>query len=63
MGRNHFSRHGGPCFINNGFSMHSENTPGHDHEDTKASNLVYSLLGLVCVLLPVCIAIVIAAVL
>jgi hypothetical protein len=31
MGRNYFSKHGGPYFINNGFSRHSEN-------DNKPSN-------------------------
>ncbi len=24
MGRNYFSKYGGPCFINNGFSNHTE---------------------------------------
>jgi hypothetical protein len=27
MGRNHFSKHGGPYFINDGFSRHSDNEP------------------------------------
>jgi hypothetical protein len=27
MGRNYFSKHGGPYFINDGFSHHSENNP------------------------------------
>jgi hypothetical protein len=27
MGRNYFSKYGGPCFINNGVSKH------HDHEE------------------------------
>jgi hypothetical protein len=29
MGRNHFSRAGGPYFINNGFSNHTD----HDHKE------------------------------
>jgi hypothetical protein len=28
MGRNYFSKHGGPYFINDGFSQHT-----HSHED------------------------------
>jgi hypothetical protein len=35
MGRNYFSKHGGPYFINDGFSHHSEsldkNTPDPEH--------------------------------
>ena len=35
MGRNYFSKHGGPYFINDGFSHHSEsldkNTPEPEH--------------------------------
>jgi hypothetical protein len=27
MGRNHFSQQGGPYFINDGFSKHSDNEP------------------------------------
>jgi len=27
MGRNYFSKHGGPYFINDGFSHHKENKP------------------------------------
>jgi hypothetical protein len=27
MGRNHFSKHGGPYFINDGFSRHLDNKP------------------------------------
>jgi hypothetical protein len=61
MGRNYFSRHGGPYFINDGVSQHDHH---HDNsEDKELSNLIYGLLGIVCVLLPVSMAIVIAAVL
>lgn len=31
MGRNHFSKAGGPYFINNGFSAHKEH---HKHDDS-----------------------------
>jgi hypothetical protein len=27
MGRNYFSKHGGPYFVNDGFSRHSETNP------------------------------------
>jgi hypothetical protein len=36
MGRNYFSRHGGPYFINNGFSQH------HDHDHNELSNHEHS---------------------
>ena len=32
MGRNYFSKHGGPYFINNGFSKH------HDHHDNNSED-------------------------
>ena len=36
MGRNYFSKYGGPCFINNGFSSHEhDHKPGETHEDIK----------------------------
>jgi hypothetical protein len=58
MGRNYFSKYGGPCFINDGVSQHDHNhKPGHTHEDIKPSNLIYGLLAALCILLPVCIAI------
>ena len=43
MGRNHFSRHGGPYFINNGFSnhTHSHDDPNHIESDRA---LILSLL-------------------
>jgi hypothetical protein len=34
MGRNHFSRAGGPYFINDGFSQHT-----HSHEDPNHNEL------------------------
>lgn len=64
MGRNYFSKAGGPYFINDGFSKHDhDHTPGHTHEDIKPSNLIYGLLAVLCVLLPVSMAIVILAIL
>ena len=46
MGRNYFSRHGGPYFINNGVSHHTDHDhkSGHTHEDIKPdTNLFYGL--------------------
>lgn len=63
MGRNYFSKHGGPYFINDGVSQHDHHTPGHTHEDIKPSNLIYGLLGILCILLPVSIAIAVLAIL
>jgi len=33
MGRNHFSKHGGPYFINNGISGHSHDHPNQNELD------------------------------
>jgi hypothetical protein len=64
MGRNYFSRHGGPYFINDGVSQHDHHhKPGHTHEDIKPSNLIYGLLGAIAILLPVSMAIAILAIL
>lgn len=64
MGRNYFSRHGGPYFINEGVSKHHDHhTPGHIHEDIKPSNLIYGLLGILAIVLPLSMAIVILAIL
>jgi hypothetical protein len=63
MGRNYFSKHGGPYFINDGISKHHDHTPGHTHEDIKPSNLIYGLLAILCVLLPLSMAMVILAIL
>ena len=36
MGRNYFSKYGGPCFLNDGFSKHDhDHKPGETHEDIK----------------------------
>ena len=36
MSPRNFSRYGGPCFINNGFSRHEhDHKPGKAHEDIK----------------------------
>ena len=45
MGRNHFSKHGGPYFINHGFSAHDHHhKPGQSHEDIKLDKkLFYSI--------------------
>lgn len=42
MGRNHFSRAGGPYFINNGFSKHTDHDhkSGHNHDDIKPDNVL-----------------------
>jgi hypothetical protein len=42
MGRNYFSKYGGPCFINDGFSKHTHdhNSEEHIKPDT---NLFYGL--------------------
>ncbi len=42
MGRNYFSRHGGPYFINDGVSKHTHHhdDPNHNKPDT---NLFYGL--------------------
>lgn len=45
MGRNYFSKHGGPYFINDGFTRHEhDHKPDSPHEDIKPSpNLFYGL--------------------
>jgi hypothetical protein len=45
MGRNYFSKAGGPYFINDGFSRHDhDHKPGSNHEHTKPdANLFYGL--------------------
>jgi hypothetical protein len=44
MGRNYFSKHGGPYFMNNGFSKH------HDHHDnSEADGSERALILSVCV--------------
>ena len=61
MGRNYFSKKGGPYFINDGFSHHDHShKPGGTHHDIKPdSNLFYGLLiGFLSILLIVSIALV-----
>jgi hypothetical protein len=38
MGRNYFSKHGGPYFINDGFSRH---THSHDESDKHESDSMF----------------------
>lgn len=40
MGRNHFSRHGGPYFINNGISAHKEH---HKHDDSHTHPYMFEI--------------------
>lgn len=64
MGRNYFSKHGGPYFINEGISRHHDHhKPGHTHEDIKPSNLIYGLLAALSILLPLSMAIFVLAIL
>jgi hypothetical protein len=46
MGRNYFSKKGGPYFINDGFSNHDhDHKPGSNHQDIKPDpNLFYGLI-------------------
>ena len=48
MGRNHFSRHGGPYFINNGFSNHT-----HSHDDPNHTEPDRALLLSLLVAVPI----------
>ena len=58
MGRNYFSKHGGPYFINNGFTSHK---PDLSDEDIQLSpNLFYGLtIGFVSTILAIGIALVV----
>jgi hypothetical protein len=42
MGRNYFSKHGGPYFINDGLSKH------HDHNNSEADGSERALILSVC---------------
>lgn len=56
MARNHFSKHGGPYFINEGFSKQDhDHKPGVSHEDIKPDKKVfYSItMGFVVLLLTI----------
>ena len=49
MGRNYFSKKGGPYFINDGFSQHDhDHKPSSNHQDTKPDNeAVFIAIGFV----------------
>jgi hypothetical protein len=47
MGRNHFSKAGGPYFINDGFSSHSEN---QEQQDADQYKYILSAIGFVSLL-------------
>jgi hypothetical protein len=54
MGRNYFSKHGGPYFRNDGFSRHDhDHKPGETHEDIEPlPNLFYGFaMALIVVIL------------
>jgi hypothetical protein len=56
MGRNYFSKHGGPYFINSGFSQHdhSHDTPGVHKDIQTNKNLFYFIfIGFVSVLVTI----------
>lgn len=58
MGRNYFSKHGGPYFINNGFSHHDPDPS--DIEIKPSSNLIYNLtIGFVYLILVIGITLVV----
>jgi len=44
MGRNHFSKHGGPMFINNGLSRHDHSHK--DPEDIKPDKVLFFSISL-----------------
>jgi hypothetical protein len=47
MGRNHFSKAGGPYFINDGFSKHDhDHKPGSNHEDIKPDTKVLYFIAI-----------------
>ena len=50
MGRNHFSKAGGPYFINDGFSGHSEN---HSSKDQSEGFVLFVSIGLLAILVTV----------
>jgi hypothetical protein len=60
MGRNYFSKHGGPYFKNDGFSHH---IPNPNKEDIKTStNLFYGLtIGFLSLILTIGILLVVVA--
>lgn len=63
MGRNYFSRHGGPYFINDGVSRHDHShKPGEHHEDSKQNNgfILFVSLGLLAIVLHIAVILTIA---
>lgn len=65
MGRNHFSRAGGPYFINDGFSKHTDHDhkSGHNHNDIKPDSTLFGILAMGFITILVCISIAILAIL
>lgn len=60
MGRNYFSKHGGPYFINDGFSHHNDPKPEHEGFVKPSPNLFYGLtISFVCLILGIGIALVV----
>ena len=57
MTRNHFSKYGGPCFVNDGLSKHTDHDheARHNHEDIKPDiKVFYSIsIGLVIMLVTI----------
>jgi hypothetical protein len=52
MGRNYFSKHGGPYFINDGFTHHNDPKPEDEGFIKPDPNLFYGLtIGFVSVIL------------
>jgi len=46
MTRNHFSKYGGPCFVNDGTSMHDhDHKPDKPHEDIKPDMKVFYFIA------------------
>lgn len=54
MGRNYFSKHGGPYFINDGFTHHAKPKQEHEGFVKPDPNLFYGLtIGFVSVILAI----------
>ena len=61
MGRNYFSKHGGPLFINNGFSGHLEDHSLESNQNLKSDKaLILSIAIGAILLLTILYAVVIA---
>ena len=49
MGRNHFSKYGGPCFVNDGLSKHDHSHDTQDvHKDIKPDKNIFYTITIVC---------------